>query len=213
MAIQAQKMMERGVGPNKFESSSNNEQRSNLIHNYGGLYTQSRVETLDWLDKLEELRGADELKSKLLFSVIVVSVFLFFVSFLLREISFRSGLFLLQQQFFAICLCQQLAFRSLQTTSAQMKDHVRRILQIPPGSSVQSNLTAPPLPPPPPPPPSVLTAPSHHRQITPPAKPAKPFKRKERNPGLEVEQAIAHYLRESVDTFDLTKNTEVNINH
>jgi hypothetical protein len=71
MAIQAQKMVERGVGPSKFESTST-EQRSELIQNYGGLYTQSRVETLDYLDKLEELRGADELKSKLLFSVIVV---------------------------------------------------------------------------------------------------------------------------------------------
>lgn len=71
MAIQAQKMVERGVGPSKFESISS-EQRSDLIQNYGGLYTQSRVETLDYLDKLEELRGADELKSKLLFSVIVV---------------------------------------------------------------------------------------------------------------------------------------------
>ena len=91
-----------------------------------------------------------------------------------------------------------------------MKDHIRRILQIPPGSSVQSpNPAPPPLPPPPPPPPSVLTAPTHHRQITPPPKPAKPFKRKERNHGFEVEQAIALYLRESVDTFDLTKNTEV----
>lgn len=73
MAIQAQKMMERGVVPSKFESTSSNDQRSILVHSYGGLYTQSRVETLDWLDKLEELRGADELKSKLLFSVIVVS--------------------------------------------------------------------------------------------------------------------------------------------
>lgn len=65
--------MERGVGPNKFESTSSEQQRSDLIQSYGGLYTQSRVETLDWLDKLDELRGADELKSKLLFSVIVVS--------------------------------------------------------------------------------------------------------------------------------------------
>lgn len=68
------------------------------------------------------------------------------------------------------------------------------------------------LPPPPPPPPSALAAPSNtKRQITPPAKPAKPAKplRKERNAGYEVEQAVAHYLRESVATFDLTKNTEV----
>lgn len=48
------------------------EQRASLIRSYGNLYAQSRVETLEWLDKLTELRGADELKSKLLFSVIVV---------------------------------------------------------------------------------------------------------------------------------------------
>lgn len=79
MAVQAQKMVERGVGPSKFESIST-EQRSDLIQNYGGLYTQSRVETLDYLDKLEELRGADELKSKLLFSVIVVNSLLIEIS-------------------------------------------------------------------------------------------------------------------------------------
>lgn len=73
LANQAQKMIERGVGPNKFETTSS-DQRTHLIQSYGGLYTQSRVETLECLDKLEELRGADELKSKLLFSVIVVCI-------------------------------------------------------------------------------------------------------------------------------------------
>lgn len=65
-------MVESGVNPGKFEPISG-EQRANLIRSYGNLYSQSRVETLEYLDKLEELRGADELKSKLLFSVIVVS--------------------------------------------------------------------------------------------------------------------------------------------
>jgi hypothetical protein len=97
-----------------------------------------------------------------------------------------------------------------------MKDHIKRILQIPPGSTHQpmNNNSALYLPPPPPPPPSMLTAPSHNkRQVTPPAKPTKPAKplRKERNPGFEVEQAVAYYLRESVATFDLTKNTEVEL--
>lgn len=66
LANQAQKMV--------LESSASNalEQRAGLIRSYGNLYAQSRVETLEWLDKLDELRGADELKSKLLFSVIVV---------------------------------------------------------------------------------------------------------------------------------------------
>ena len=40
---------------------------------YVGLYSQARLDTLDALDKLVELRQAEELKSKLLFSIIVVS--------------------------------------------------------------------------------------------------------------------------------------------
>lgn len=203
-------MMDRGVGPNKFESASSEQQRSELIQSYGGLYTQSRVETLDWLDKLDELRGAEELKSKLLFSVIVVShvIIITRIVIIQRVYLKTNSLLTFQHNLFFL----QLAFRSLQTTSAQMKDHIKRILQIPPGQSsvvhqAQLNLASVPLPPPPPPPPSVMIAPSNHR--TPPAKPAKPAKRKERNPGYEVEQAVASYLRESVDTFDLTKNTEV----
>ena len=66
-------MVESGVNPGKFEPVIAGEQRANLIRSYGNLYSQSRVETLEYLDKLDELRGADELKSKLLFSVIVVS--------------------------------------------------------------------------------------------------------------------------------------------
>ena len=46
---------------------------SSLIRRYGNLYAQSRVETLDALDQLVEMRNASELKSKLVFSVVVVS--------------------------------------------------------------------------------------------------------------------------------------------
>jgi len=49
-----------------------NEERASLIRSYGNLYAQSRLETQEWLDQLEQLRHADQLKSKLLFSVIVV---------------------------------------------------------------------------------------------------------------------------------------------
>ena len=127
----------------------------------------------------------------------------------------------------------QLAFRSLQATSAQMKEHVRRILQIPPNlmamnavSTTNNNnntsittislATTTGIPTPPPPPPSVLSA-TVNRPLPPPP----PAKRtssnnnssnKERyHPGLEVEHALASYLRQSVDSFDLTKNTEVYI--
>ena len=44
-----------------------------VFSKYGELYAQTRVETLDALDRLKELNGLDDLKSKLLFSVIVVS--------------------------------------------------------------------------------------------------------------------------------------------
>ena len=43
-----------------------------LVRKYGELYAQTRIETLESLDKLTELEGHDDLKSKLLFSVIVV---------------------------------------------------------------------------------------------------------------------------------------------
>ena len=81
LANQAQKMVERGVMG--VVSLTTAEQRSALIRSYGNLYAQSRIETLECLDKLEGLRDADELKSKLLFSVVVVSFFCFFFVFLI----------------------------------------------------------------------------------------------------------------------------------
>ena len=44
------------------------------VASYVQLYSQARLDTLDALDKLVELSQAEELKSKLLFSIIVVSV-------------------------------------------------------------------------------------------------------------------------------------------
>lgn len=46
---------------------------SALIRRYGSLYAQARIDTLDALEKLPQLSDCDELKSKLLFSVVVVS--------------------------------------------------------------------------------------------------------------------------------------------
>jgi len=45
-----------------------------LVRKYGELYSQTRLETLDALDKLPQLINSDELKNKLLFSVVVVSL-------------------------------------------------------------------------------------------------------------------------------------------
>lgn len=64
-------MLERGIN---FEKTSDEKRPMTLIRKYGNLYAQARVDTLDSLDGLPDLKGADELKSKLLFSVVVVSI-------------------------------------------------------------------------------------------------------------------------------------------
>lgn len=47
-----------------------------LVQYYGNLYTKARVDTMDALDTLVPLNSAPELKNKILFSVIVVRVWL-----------------------------------------------------------------------------------------------------------------------------------------
>ncbi|CAG2109969.1 unnamed protein product [Medioppia subpectinata] len=71
LAEQTQRMLERGV---RFENVCLGDRRPTaLIRRYGNLYAQARVDTLDALDSLQALRDADELKSKLLFSVVVLA--------------------------------------------------------------------------------------------------------------------------------------------
>ncbi|XP_076363232.1 mitochondria-eating protein-like isoform X1 [Tachypleus tridentatus] len=71
LAQQAQKMLDRGV---KFENVCLGERRPTaLIRRYGNLYAQARVDTLDVLESFSELQSSDELKSKLLFSVVVLA--------------------------------------------------------------------------------------------------------------------------------------------
>ena len=53
--------------------SSYDKRPAALVRKYGELYAQTRLETLESLDKLKELNNHDDLKSKLLFSVIVLS--------------------------------------------------------------------------------------------------------------------------------------------
>ncbi|KAG1662478.1 hypothetical protein GQR58_020938 [Nymphon striatum] len=67
---QAEKLLERGAG---FQRSTEERRPTTLIRKYGNLYAQARVDTLDSLDSINDLVGADELKSKLLFSVVVLS--------------------------------------------------------------------------------------------------------------------------------------------
>lgn len=44
-----------------------------LVRCYGNLYSQGRVNALEALDAISQLHGATELKSKILFSIVVVS--------------------------------------------------------------------------------------------------------------------------------------------
>lgn len=71
LAEQAQKMLERGT---IFENVNLGEKRTtSLIRRYGELYSQSRIDTLDTLECLKEFQEAEELKSKLMFSIIVLA--------------------------------------------------------------------------------------------------------------------------------------------
>lgn len=59
---------------NHFEDLSLNEKRpTELIRLYGNLYSETRVEAADDLDNLAEISDYDKLKTKILFSVVVLS--------------------------------------------------------------------------------------------------------------------------------------------
>ncbi|XP_035212042.1 uncharacterized protein LOC118186124 [Stegodyphus dumicola] len=71
LAEQARMMLDRGM---RFENVALGDRRPTaLIRRYGNLYAQSRVDTLDALDSIPELEHAHDLKSKLLFSAVVLS--------------------------------------------------------------------------------------------------------------------------------------------
>merc|ERR1719499_1959442 len=54
-------------------NTSNILDHEQVVATYVQLYSQARLDTLDALDRMLELRQAEELKSKLLFSIIVLS--------------------------------------------------------------------------------------------------------------------------------------------
>ena len=54
--------------------TSNSLDHEAVVASYVHLYSQARLDTLDALDRMMELRQAEELKSKLLFSIIVVRI-------------------------------------------------------------------------------------------------------------------------------------------
>ena len=58
----------------KFENLSLGDTRpTQLIRRYGNLYSEARLDAFDALDSLPEISDFDDLKGKLLFSVVVVS--------------------------------------------------------------------------------------------------------------------------------------------
>jgi hypothetical protein len=63
---------------------------SRLVRCYGNLYSQARVEALEKLDTLPQLVDATELKSKILFSVVVVSTITMLYNRTLRRWFWRT---------------------------------------------------------------------------------------------------------------------------
>ncbi|CAF1471021.1 unnamed protein product [Rotaria sordida] len=70
LAEQAQRQLEKG---GKFEDLNQISRPTELIRSYSSLYSQARIDALDALDNIREMSEADDLKSKLLFSVVVLA--------------------------------------------------------------------------------------------------------------------------------------------
>lgn len=110
LAEQAQRQLERG---GKFEDLNQISRPTELIRSYNSLYSQARIDALDALENLAEMSDADDLKSKLLFSVIVVS------SWTKRKTGVNDRSFLFQ-----------LAFRHAQNHAKDVRTKIRQILQL-----------------------------------------------------------------------------------
>ncbi|CAF0976984.1 unnamed protein product, partial [Didymodactylos carnosus] len=70
LAEQAQRQIEKG---GKFEDLNQLTRPTELIRSYNALYSQARIDALDALDNVSEMSDAEDLKSKLLFSVVVLA--------------------------------------------------------------------------------------------------------------------------------------------
>jgi len=75
LAEQAQRQIEKC---GKFEDLNQISRPTELIRSYNTLYSQARIDALDVLDNIRELSECEDLKSKLLFSVVVVRMIRFF---------------------------------------------------------------------------------------------------------------------------------------
>lgn len=72
LSEQAQRQLQKGSS--KFEDLSLGESRpTQLIKRYGNLYTESRLDAMDALDDVPNMANCEDLKVKLLLSVVVVS--------------------------------------------------------------------------------------------------------------------------------------------
>ncbi|CAF1093318.1 unnamed protein product [Adineta steineri] len=70
LAEQAQRQLEKG---GKFEDLNQISRPTELIRSYNSLYSQARIDALDALDSIREMIESEDLKSKLLFSVVVLA--------------------------------------------------------------------------------------------------------------------------------------------
>ncbi|CAF4513377.1 unnamed protein product [Rotaria socialis] len=70
LAEQAQRQLEKG---GKFEDLNQISRPTELIRSYNTLYSQARIDALDALENIREMSDAEDLKSKLLFSVVVLA--------------------------------------------------------------------------------------------------------------------------------------------
>ena len=110
LAEQAQRQLEKG---GKFEDLNQISRPTELIRSYNALYSQARIDALDALDTVRQMSEAEDLKSKLLFSVIVVRS--------------RDGSMAMMQ---VSSLLLQLAFRHAQTQAKDVRNKIRHILQL-----------------------------------------------------------------------------------
>lgn len=73
LSEQAQRQLQKGSS--KFEDLSLGESRpTQLIKRYGNLYTESRLDAMDALDDVPNMADCEDLKVKLLLSVVVVRI-------------------------------------------------------------------------------------------------------------------------------------------
>ena len=107
-----------------------------LVRCYGNLYSQGRVNALEALDSMPQLHGAAELKSKILFSIVVVKIIEKF------QFVYINQVLTLTFSLFILALLQ-LAFRSTQALLAQKKDQIKQLLFTPSSSNTsQAELEA-----------------------------------------------------------------------